>query len=295
MRIWRPLETMVERIEELSVLDRPAEMLSEVVRKAIPQGPVEDALSGTPIGHPLHPVLVTVPIGAWTSSLAFDVLGDDKAARRLIALGCLGALPTAASGASDWMSTQGPERRVGLVHALLNYAALGAYGMSWLARRHGRRARGVALSLTGAGLISASGWLGGHLSYSLGIGVDTTVFQQLPQEWTDVAAEVELPGEGQLSGAEVDGVALLLTRRNGAITALVDRCTHRGGPLHEGEVSDGCVVCPWHGSAFSLADGSVQGGPATRPQAALETRIENGRLQVRRREGRTLRTAPVGT
>jgi nitrite reductase/ring-hydroxylating ferredoxin subunit/uncharacterized membrane protein len=295
MRTWRQLEQMVERVEELSVLDRPAEALNGLLRKAIPRGPIEDSLSGTPIGHPLHPVLVTVPIGAWTSSLAFDLIGDDKAARRLIAMGCVAAVPTAAAGASDWMSTQGPERRVGLVHALLNYAALGAYGMSWLARRRGRRARGVGLSLAGAGLISVSGWLGGHLSYSLGIGVDTTAFQQLPQEWTDVLAEADLPAEGQFAGADADGVAVLLTCRNGTITALVDRCSHRGGPLHEGELKDGCVVCPWHGSAFSLDDGSVQAGPATRPQAVLQTRLENGRLQVRRTERRTMRTSPVGT
>ncbi len=295
MRIWQPLERIVDRIETSSALDAPAEALSGGLRKAIPQGAVEDVLSGTPIGHPLHPAMVTIPIGAWTSSLFFDLTGDDRAARRLIAIGCVSALPTAAAGASDWMSTHGPERRVGLVHALLNYAALGAYGMSWLARGRGRRGRGVALSLAGAGLVSASGWLGGHLSYSLGIGVDTTVFAQVPQEWTDVAAETELPGEGEMRLVDADGVAILLTRHDGTLNAIVDRCTHRGGPLHEGDLADGCVVCPWHGSAFSVTDGTVQAGPATRPQAVLETRIENGRVQLRRPERRTMRTAPVGS
>ncbi|MFN2563246.1 MAG: Rieske 2Fe-2S domain-containing protein [Jatrophihabitans sp.] len=290
MRTWQPLEQLIGRIEQLSVLDRPADLVNGVLRKAIPQGSVEDALSGTPIGHPLHPAMVTVPIGAWTSSLVFDVIGDDTAARRLIAIGCVSALPTAAAGAADWMSTHGPERRVGLVHALLNYTALGAYAMSWLARRRGRRARGVMLSLAGAGLVSASGWLGGHLSYSLGIGVDTTVFEQLPEDWTDVTAETVLPADGEFVAADAGGVPVLLSRHNGTVTALADRCTHRGGPLHEGELDGGCVVCPWHGSAFSLADGSVQAGPATRPQAVLETRIENGRLQVRRQDRRTMRT-----
>jgi nitrite reductase/ring-hydroxylating ferredoxin subunit/uncharacterized membrane protein len=294
MRTWRPLEEIVERIERSPALDQLAEPLSKVLRTLIPQGPVEDALSGTPAGHPMHPALVAVPIGAWSSSLAFDVVGDGAAARRLIGIGCLAALPAAASGATDWLSTQGAERRVGLVHALLNYGALTAYGLSWLARGRGRRARGVALSLAGVGMVSASGWLGGHLAYSQGVGVDTTVFQQLPQDWTDAAAESELPAEGDLALAEAEGVPLLLTRRNGAVIALADRCTHRGGPLHEGQVRDGCVVCPWHDSAFSLDDGSVQGGPATRPQPQFDTRIENGRLQVRRRESRSLRTNPTG-
>lgn len=294
MRTWQPLEQLTERVEELAALDRLADLVNGVLRKAIPQGPVEDTLSGTPIGHPLHPVLVAVPIGAWTSSLVFDAVGDDTAARRLIAIGCVSALPTAAAGAADWMTTHGPERRVGLVHALLNYTALGAYGLSWLARRRGRRARGLMLSLTGAGLVSASGWLGGHLSYSLGVGVDTTVFEQLPQDWTDVAAETELPADGRMVGAEADGVPVLLAMHNGTLAALANRCTHRGGPLHEGELDGGCVVCPWHGSAFSLADGSVQAGPATRPQAALEVRIEDGRVQVRRQPRRTMRTQPAG-
>ena len=77
MRIWQPLERIVDRIETSSALDAPAEALSGGLRKAIPQGAVEDVLSGTPIGHPLHPAMVTVPIGAWTSSLVFDVIGDD--------------------------------------------------------------------------------------------------------------------------------------------------------------------------------------------------------------------------
>jgi nitrite reductase/ring-hydroxylating ferredoxin subunit/uncharacterized membrane protein len=295
MRIWRPLEDVVERIEQSSALDGLGQRLSGVLRKAIPEGPIEDALSGTPIGHPVHPAIVAVPIGAWTSAVLFDVLGDDVAARRLIALGCAAAVPAAASGATEWLSTEGAERRVGLVHALLNYAALTSYGMSWLARRRGERARGVTLSVVGAGLLTASGWLGGHLAYALGVGVDTTVFQQIPEDWTDAAAEADLPAEGQLAGTEVEGVAVLLTRRNGEVIAMLDRCTHRGGPLHEGEVHDGCVVCPWHGSSFALADGSVQGGPASRPQAVLETRVENGRLQVRRAESRALRTNPVGT
>jgi nitrite reductase/ring-hydroxylating ferredoxin subunit/uncharacterized membrane protein len=295
MRIWQPLEDTVDRIEDSTALDALGDRLSGLLRKAIPKGPVEDTLSGTPIGHPAHPAVIAVPIGAWTSATVFDLIGDGVTARRLIALGCLGAVPAAATGATDWLATQGAERRVGLVHALLNYTALTIYGLSWRARRRGRRGRGVALSSVGLGVVTASGWLGGHLAYALGVGVDTTAFQQVPEDWTDAAAEADLPGEGELAFAEADGVPLLVTRRNGQVVAMADRCTHRGGPLHEGKVENGCVVCPWHGSAFSLADGSVQEGPASRPQPVFETRVQDGRLQVRRAESRAYRTNPVGT
>lgn len=224
-----------------------------------------------------------------------DLTGTDRAAaRRLVALGLLSAVPAAITGTNDWLTTSGAERRVGLVHAALNDAALLTYGASWLARRRGRHARGVALALAGFGLAGLAGWLGGHLAYALGVGVDTTAFQALPGEWTDAGAEAEIPDSRGIR-VEVAGVPVLLARDGGHIVALADRCTHRGGPLHEGEFADGCVVCPWHGSSFALADGSVRGGPATRPQTTLQVRVESGRVQVRRAgEPRTLRTNPIG-
>lgn len=295
MRTWRPLEALAERIEQAEGLDRPAAAVSKIAAKALPSGPVEDALSGTPLGHPLHPALVALPIGAWTSSALFDVLGDRAGAQRLVGLGCLAAVPAAASGAAEWLSTEGAEKRVGLVHALVNDLALTAYALSWRARRRGAHGRGMTLSVLGAGLLTAGGWLGGHLAYALGVGVDTTAFQQLPQDWTDAGAESELPGDGETALALAADIPLLISRRGDTITAMLDRCTHRGGPLHEGEVQDGCVRCPWHGSAFALADGSVAAGPASRPQPMLETRVQDGRLQVRRVESRALRTNPVGS
>lgn len=288
------LEKAVQRIEAADGLDGVAALVSKLVRPVIRPGVVEDTLSGTELGHPLHPLLVTVPIGAWASVPVLDAMGDRTAARRLTALGCLAALPTAASGASDWLSTQGVERRIGIVHALLNYTALGLELASWRARSRDRHGAGRALALAGAGVLAASGWLGGHLSYAQGVGVDTTVFEKLPTEWTDVAADADVPAEGAVTAVEVGGVPILLARRDGRVVAMADRCTHRGGPLHDGEVRDGCIVCPWHGSAFRLDDGEIASGPATRPQPTLDVRLQDGRIEVRREEQRTLRTNAVG-
>ena len=294
MRTPRLLENLIERLENADTLDAPASVLAGTLRKIIRPGAVEDTLSGTPIGHPLHPLLVAVPIGAWSSSLLLDAVGDDDGARRLVGLGLLSALPTAASGASDWLSTEGAERRVGLAHALINYGAIGLYAASWFVRRSGRRGTGIGLSLAGASLLGAGGYLGGHLAYAQGVGVDTTAFQHYPNDWTDALAVDDLPGEDALTSAEVAGVPVLVTVRAGRPVVMADRCTHRGGPLSEGEVVDGCVVCPWHDSAFSLDDGTVRSGPATRPQPLLENRVHEGRLQVRRADERTLRTTPTG-
>jgi nitrite reductase/ring-hydroxylating ferredoxin subunit len=132
------------------------------------------------------------------------------------------------------------------------------------------------------------------MAYALGVGVDTTAFQGAPEEWTDVAAESEVTTAPKVVSA--GGVPVLLMRSGTSITAMYDRCTHRGGPLHEGSVEDGCITCPWHGSQFRLADGAVAKGPATRPQPTFEVRVSDGRVQVRRaEEPRSLRLNPVGS
>jgi uncharacterized membrane protein len=160
-------------VEQATVLDRPAATVQGWLKKAIPDGPVADLLHGEPLGHPLHPAIVAVPLGAWASATVFDLLGDGDGARRLTAIGCIAALPAALTGGTDWRSTDGAQRRVGIVHAVVNDAALTCYTLSWWARHRGSRGRGVQLSLAGLGLVSVGGWLGGHLAFSQGVGVDT--------------------------------------------------------------------------------------------------------------------------
>lgn len=289
------LDRTADRIEHSTALDDLATLVARAVDRLLPAGITRDVASGVPLGHPLHPVLVAVPIGSWSAAGWLDLTGGDaRAARRLVALGILSALPTAVTGANDWLTTAGGERRVGLMHALLNDLALMLFGASWLARRRGRRARGAVLTLAGLSVTGAAGWLGGHLAYAMGVGVDTTAFQRLPADWTDVAAESDVSDARALS-VDADGAPVLLARDHGSVIALAGRCTHRGGPLHEGELADGCITCPWHGSRFAL-DGTVRRGPATRPQARLEVRIVDGRVQLRRPdEPRTLRTNPIGS
>jgi nitrite reductase/ring-hydroxylating ferredoxin subunit/uncharacterized membrane protein len=289
----KTLDAATARIEHAKTLDHVADPVAEAADKVLSPKWLTNLLSGTPIGHPVHPLLVTIPIGAWTSSVFFDITGQEEAADALVGLGVLSAVPAAVAGLSDWRHTDGAERRVGMVHAISNNVATSAYAASWFARRAGRRKTGIVLSLVGATAISVGGWLGGHLSYAMGVGVDTTAFQHGETDWTYLADEADVQ-VGVLSAADFAGVPVLLTRTDEGIVALADRCTHRGAPLHEGELRDGCVVCPWHGSAFAL-DGAVVEGPATRPQAAYEVRTSAGQVFARRsEEPRALRTNPVG-
>ena len=287
------VDTVTTRIERARSLDGPGGALVDLVAPVYENPVVRHVASGTPLGHPLHPLLVTVPIGAWTCAFVFDALGERGPARTLVGVGLLSAVPTAFTGLNDWSSTDGAERRVGLVHLAANTVGLTAYAASWLLRGQGRTGAGIVTSLLGMSAVAAGGWMGGHLAYALGVGVDTTAFQHSEESWTDLLGS-EAVRSGELSLADLDGVPVVLTRLPDRVVAYADRCTHRGGPLHEGTLHDGCLTCPWHGGTFDLQDGSVTLGPPTRPAPAYEVREVDGRVQVRRVDPRSLRTNPVG-
>lgn len=283
--------TLTGKLERTRTLDPAVEALTGAVNKALPPGPVKDALHGRWLGHQLHPLLVALPIGMFTSASLLDLSGDEgsrRAARRLVGAGVLTVVPTAASGLADWsaLGTFRRPRRVGLVHAGANVVTSMLYGASWMARARGDHARGRSLALAGGLALAVSGYLGGHLSYAEGVGVNRNADRQkTPADWTDAAAVSDVR-EGEMHRTEVDGQGVLMTRQHGDVYAIGATCSHFGGPLEQGHVegsADPCVVCPWHMSRFRLEDGSVLGGPATVPQPAYEVRTVGDRLQVRAR------------
>jgi nitrite reductase/ring-hydroxylating ferredoxin subunit/uncharacterized membrane protein len=280
------LHHLVERIGAVSGLDEPAEAVAGWVRGAIPKGPVKDVLSGTPLGHAIHPLLTDLPIGTWSSAVLLDLVGGRTArpaSRRLIAAGLVASIPAATTGLNDWADTTPASdgvRRIGAVHAVANVAGLTLFAASLAARLRDRHASGVALGLAGAGAMAVGGHLGGHLSYARAVGVDQNAFESPPDDWTEVLDDSALP-EGEPRAAQVGGDPIVLVRRGGQVFALADRCAHRGGLLHEGELVGDCLVCPLHGSRFRLDDGSVERGPSAYPQLTHEVRVENGRIAVR--------------
>jgi len=284
-RSGKVLSEVVSGLEQTRAFDGPGEAVSGIVQKLTARDTVKSVLSGSWLGHALHPLMTDLPIGFWTSGVTLDLVGGEDAeagADLLVALGNLSALGTAATGLADWSDSFGPEKRLGIWHGLANSAGLALMTGSMLARKSGARGLGRALGFAGLGVASASAYLGGHLVYARGMGVQHAGFDidQAVSDWTDVAAESDLVDGKPLQVSAAD-VTVVLLRQGGDLLALAGLCTHAGGPLDEGAFKDGCVTCPWHGSRFELADGSVQRGPASIPQPTFQTRVRNGRVEVR--------------
>ena len=172
-----PLNALVARLESIEALDGPGRAAGRTVRGLISDGAPKDVLSGAWLGHALHPIMTDIPIGAWTSSVLLDWMGgrdSRSASERLILAGVLAAGATFATGWSDWADAEqrsAAVRRSGLVHAAANGTATWLMIGSYVARKRGARGRGKLLSLAGSAALGAGGWLGGHLSYTLGAGV----------------------------------------------------------------------------------------------------------------------------
>jgi nitrite reductase/ring-hydroxylating ferredoxin subunit/uncharacterized membrane protein len=243
-----------------------------------------DFLHGTWLGHALHPVLSDLPVGLWTAATLFDVLDMDKPAAVMSATGSVAAVGTAVTGVADWSVTYGRDRRLGLLHGLLNATALLLQLDSLYHRLRGRLGPARGLGLAGWLIASGAAYFGGELVFGRGLMVDHRAWVSGPENWTPVLAANEL-SEGKPRKAEVEGRPILVYRERGQVYAMEEVCTHAGGPLAEGAVKDGVVTCPWHGSQFRLTDGSIRRGPATFPQPRLQTRLNDGQIEVRGRQG----------
>jgi nitrite reductase/ring-hydroxylating ferredoxin subunit/uncharacterized membrane protein len=280
------LRKMLTRLEQAHSLDAVGDTLQKAVMGAIRPSALRDFLHGTWLGHPLHPILVQMPVGAFLSAAVMDLVpGGRKAATTLIAVGTASAAPAMAAGLTDWSEMTKDRRRVGLVHAAGNTVALGLYVGSLAARLSGRTTRGKALAFAGLSMAGASAYLGGHLSYSQGAGMNHAApdVARLPEDWTAVGELAALP-DGKPAVRRIDDVPILLYRQGDRVTAMIERCSHETGPLGEGDVigsgSDACVVCPWHGSTFRLTDGAVVHGPAANDQPILRCRVVAGVVEV---------------
>ncbi|MFG2287732.1 Rieske 2Fe-2S domain-containing protein [Streptomyces sp. NPDC048595] len=269
------------RLEKLDAVITPVQ---RVVRR-LPLGSARDVLHGLPIGHPLHPVLVQVPIGAWLSSAVLDAVpGTRRGSRLLVGVGVLAAGPAALAGWVDWAEQHEDQMRTGLVHAVSTAAAVGLYTGSWVQRGRGRTVWGKTLGLAGLCAAGAGGMLGGHLAFRQAAGPNKSepVPRVLEDGWQTVGGVEDFP-VGQAVRRQLGEVPVLVVRETGGqIHVLADRCSHLSGPLSSGKVTDGCVECPWHGSVFRLVDGANVRGPATAPQPSFLVRVDGGgTVQVR--------------
>jgi nitrite reductase/ring-hydroxylating ferredoxin subunit len=285
------LTGILDRVADVATFDKAIEPVRRTVLDLLRPTRLRDVLHGTWLGHPLHPVLVQVPIGTWTSAGLLDAIPPMRpAATVLIGTGVAAAVPAALSGAADWSEQEVGVRRVGAVHALANSVALGLYAGSLVARARGRGGLGRLLSYAGLGLATGSASIGGHMSYAQSSGAShaAAAARALGPDWIDLGPLDDLPENrpvrrtGLGSSAAVPVAAV---RRGARVDVFVGTCAHLSGPLYEGRVEEvrghACLVCPWHGSAFDLEHGEPRRGPASTPQEKLDVRMMAGRVMAR--------------
>lgn len=290
-----PAEQLVRTLGDQESLDALATPLQEAIRSLFASAgaagrEAKNFLHGSALGHPLHPALIELPVGAWTLAAILDALElaglrrNHGFAETAIKIGLVGAVGAAVAGATDWSETDGRAKRIGLAHGVMNLTATGLYALSLLVRRRSR-SKGIALSMTAFGLAMSSAYLGGHLAYGEQIGVDhtATADQGTPKKFVDVLDAGELP-EDKPTKVTAEGVAIVLVKQGDSIYALRETCTHLGGPLSEGKIEDDSIRCPWHGSRFCLKDGRVLEGPAVFPERVFDVRVREGRIEVRAQE-----------
>jgi nitrite reductase/ring-hydroxylating ferredoxin subunit/uncharacterized membrane protein len=283
---------ITQTAERIPGLKQAGQRLAHSIHAAVLDGgdltrTLADQLHGSRLGHPLHPALVAIPIGAWSLAAMFDLyagLSDDDFAMRasdsLIALGVAAAIPTALAGLTDYSAIDDDAAAIGAAHGLLNSAGLGLYLMSLWSRAKGERIRGVLLSTAGLAIVGTSASLGGDLIYKYRVGVSHAPPATEPQNWTSVLKTGDI-GEHGRRRVEIDGTPVLIYRDGSEVYAIGAVCNHAGGPLDEGTFEGYCVTCPWHQSVFDVRDGHVVHGPAAQPQPRYQARIRAGQIEIR--------------
>jgi nitrite reductase/ring-hydroxylating ferredoxin subunit/uncharacterized membrane protein len=288
-------ESLLDRvIRKQSWMDGVAEAIQKGVGAiyGVLGGPgraIKDLMHGTKVlGHPLHPALTDLPMGAWAVGVAADLAAHftarvpTEAGDLALAVGLGGAALSAVTGYTDFHETFGQERRVALAHGGLMTVVVVVESLSLGLRSWAgpdAHATAVGLSITGLALAVGASWLGGHLVFGMGTMVNRSAFLDGPEEFVAVGAPEDFP-EGEMRAVDAAGFRVLIVRRDGHLCAISDVCSHAGGPLHEGTLEGDTVICPWHASRFRL-DGHVEGGPATFSQPSLMVRMRNGSVEVK--------------
>jgi nitrite reductase/ring-hydroxylating ferredoxin subunit/uncharacterized membrane protein len=285
-------DSLIDRIERDERISTLAEKIKGSAQPLMGDGLVRDVLTGRWLGHPAHPAIVVAPLAGWFAGTLLDVVGGPSArgpAQRLIGAGTLAALPAAATGVAEWLTTSKAEERIGTVHAALADTTTVMFATSWILRTRRRHRAAVAAGLAGAALAGATAFMGGHLSYRRGVGVTTVAFQSGPDDWEPLELD-GAPSRSHPVRGVADGLPYAVVAGPGAVPHVMEsRCSHRGGPLHDGTVVDGCLECPWHGARFDLDTGEVRRGPASAAQPVYDVVDDDGRLSIRRSEHGSLR------
>src|ERR671933_1920321 len=218
---------ILDRVADKATIDKAIGPAQRAVQAVLKPQAFKDLLHGTWLGHPLHPVLVQVPVGSWTSAGLLDAIPPLRpAATVLIGTGVAVAVPAAMAGAADWSEQDAGVRRLGALHAVMNTGAFGLYVGSLVARGRGRGGLGRLLSYAGLGIAGGSAAIGGHMSYAQSSGAShaTTAAQALGTDWMDLGPLDDFPeGRPTLRTGTASKVAvpLAVVRRGARVDAFV--------------------------------------------------------------------------
>ena len=250
-------------------------------------------LNGTWIGHPLHPMLTDIPIGAWTLTILLDLIGLlfglpqlGLASSIAACIGVAGALATAAAGLADWMDVDPPEKAIGVFHASVNVSATIFFLISFLMRwgRHWQPGwAAFVVALAGYLLVMIGGYLGGAMVFYKGVMINRNAYRTGPDDFKPAVAARELV-EGRLKRVLVEEQPVLLIKWGGTVYALGAVCSHYGAPLNDGKIVERTIECPWHASRFALEDGRVVQGPACAGVPVYDCKIVNDQVQIKLRQ-----------
>lgn len=259
-----------------------------------PIRPVRDFLNGTWLGHPLHPAITDVPIGALFVAIVLDLMGQVEAAFWALVLGQLSLVAAAVTGLADYADADGTTRTKATIHGTVMVIGSVLTLLSLVLRVTGTAHDGgtaaMVLLVVGFLVLGAGAYIGGDLVFRYGHMVDRHAWRGAGAKWikldtgdvTDLATLPEATPRKMKAGIN----DLVVVRLGNDILAVHAVCAHAGGPLAEGTVTpDGCIECPWHASRFRLADGHLRQGPAVYDQPAYEVRAaEGGGYEIRRRQ-----------
>lgn len=132
------------------------------------------------LGHAVHPILITFPLGLLTASVIFDIIDRFRdsgtwaqTASATMAAGIIGGLIAAPTGTRDWLALPAGTRakQIGLWHGAANVIALALFFISWLLRRDEPTTGALILGLAGLAVVTTGAWFGGELIDRLGVGV----------------------------------------------------------------------------------------------------------------------------
>lgn len=280
---------MIRRFVSRNLLDKwgwgigIADFYSAISRFVFRPKALRSFLHGTWLGHPLHPLLTDVPVGALTIALALDLLGIYDGANWATLLGVGGILLAAIAGFVDLDETDGKARQYGGIHASAMLVALAFYLFSLAVRfgyAPGTPYESTVIAALGYLFIVVGAYIGGDLVFTLGNMVDRHAWRSGGTKWA--ALDVTEVPDREPTKAKAGAQTLVLVRVGDAIHALHDTCAHAGCSLSEGKVVGDTIQCKCHGSRFKLADGAVVVGPATTDQPSFEVRRAEGKLEARR-------------